>query len=62
MRFRSVIGYGTASLLTESEEKRRALDVIMEHYSGRPGPYAQKLVDRLAVIKVEIQSMTGKKS
>jgi len=62
MKYRSVVGYGTASLLTDAEKKRRALDVIMEHYSGRPGEYPDNLVDRLAIIKVEIDSMTGKRS
>jgi len=64
MKYRSVVGYGTASLLTDAEEKRRALDVIMEHYSysGRPGEYPENLVDRLAIIKVDIDSMTGKRS
>ena len=62
MKYRSVVGYGKAFVLTDAEEKRRALDVIIEHYSGQTGEYAQKLLDRLAVIKVEIESMTGKKS
>ncbi len=59
---RSVIGYGRAFLVEDIDEKRLALDVIIEHYSGQTGEYAEKLVDRLAVIKVEIESMTGKKS
>ena len=62
MKFRSVVGYGRASLLDDTEEKRRALDIIVEHYSGRVNEYNEKLVDRLVIIKVEIQSMTGKKS
>ena len=62
MKYQSVIGYGKAFILTDVEKKRRALDIIVEHYSGRPVGYKEKLVDRLAVIKVEIESMTGKKS
>jgi uncharacterized protein len=62
MKFRSVIGYGKASLLTNAEEKRKALDVIMVHNSGAPGEYPENLVDRLAIIKVEIEGMTGKQS
>jgi len=62
MKFQSVIGYGRAFLLEDIDEKRQALDVIIEHYSGQTGEYAEKLVDRLAVIKVQIESMTGKKS
>jgi uncharacterized protein len=62
MKFRSVIGYGKASLLTDAKKKRRALDVVMAHYSGQQEEYPEHLVDRLAIIKVEIESMTGKKS
>ncbi len=62
MNYQSVIGYGRAFLVEDIDEKRLALDVIIEHYSGQTGEYAEKLVDRLAVIKVEIESMTGKKS
>ncbi|MFH1951850.1 MAG: pyridoxamine 5'-phosphate oxidase family protein [Pseudomonadota bacterium] len=62
MKYRSVIGHGKAFLLTDAEEKRRALDIIVEHYSGIANEYDEKLVNRLAIIKVEIQSMTGKKS
>jgi len=62
MKFQSVIGYGRAFLLEDIDEKRQALDVIIEDYSGQTGEYAEKLVDRLAVIKVQIESMTGKKA
>jgi len=62
MKYRSVIGYGRASLLDDTEGKMRALDIIMEHYSGRTNEYKEKMVDHLTIIKVEIQSMTGKKS
>ena len=62
MKFQSVIGYGEAFLLEDIDDKRLALDIIMEHYSGRPDGYKEKLVDHLAVIKVQIESMTGKKS
>ena len=62
MKYRSVIGYGRAFLLDDTDEKRLALDIILEHYSGIANEYDEKLVNRLAIIKVEIQSMTGKKS
>ena len=62
MKYRSVIGYGRAFLLDDIEEKRQALNIIVEHYSGRVNEYKEKMVDQLAIIKVEIQSMTGKKS
>jgi len=62
MKYRSVIGYGRAFLLEDIDEKRRALDIIVEHYSGRLNEYDEKLVNRLAIIKLQVESMTGKKS
>ena len=62
MKYRSVIGYGRAFLLEDIDEKRRALDIIVEHYSGRLNEYDEKLVNRLAIIKIQVKSMTGKKS
>jgi hypothetical protein len=63
MKYRSVIGFGRASLVEDQEEKRRALDIISEHYAGKQSfEYLQKSVDNLAIIKVTIESMTGKKS
>ena len=46
-----------------NEEKRRALDIIMEHYSGKSSfKYPEETVNNAAIIKVKIESMTGKKS
>jgi len=62
MRYESVVGYGTASLLTDPEEKERALDLIMSHYSGPRGDYRREAFDRIAIIRVDIERMTGRRS
>jgi len=63
IRYRSVIGWGRAAFLATEEEKRRALDVIMVHYGGAtPGNYTAKALREVAVIRVAIEEMTGKKS
>jgi nitroimidazol reductase NimA-like FMN-containing flavoprotein (pyridoxamine 5'-phosphate oxidase superfamily) len=63
MKYSSVIGFGRAFLLEDPEEKRQALNIIMEHYSGRSSrEYPEKALGSVAIIKVEIESMTGKKS
>jgi len=64
MRFRSVIGFGTASFVTDPDEKRQALDVIMSHYS-EPGDtfrYADAKLKTTAIIKVDVEQMTGKQA
>ena len=49
--------------LTDPEEKRKALDIVMEHYAGKSSlEYSEEAVNNAAIIKVEIESMTGKKS
>ena len=63
MKYHSIIGFGKAFLVEDTEEKREALDIIMEHYSGKSSfEYPEKIINSLAVIKVRIESMTGKKS
>ena len=60
MKYRSVIGFGKALLVEDLEEKRKGLDVIMQHYSGRSFQYPEFAVENVVVIKIEIESMTGK--
>ena len=62
MKGRSVIGIGKAFLINDTVGKQRALDVILRHY-GAPGPfsYKEKGFEKVLIIKVEIESMTGKR-
>jgi len=62
IRYRSVIGFGTASFLEDEDEKRQALEVIMAHYSDKPPQFAEKALRHTAIIKVDISEMTGKQS
>jgi len=62
MKYYSVIGFGKAFHIDDLEEKRRALDIIMEHYSSNAYEYTANEINKVAIIKVKIDSMTGKKS
>lgn len=63
MHFRSVIGFGTALVIQDPSQKRNALDSIMAHYSEAAShEYPEKIIDKIVIIKVDIESMTGKKS
>ena len=63
MKYHSIIGLGKAFFVEGFEEKRKALDIIMEHYSGKSlFEYPEDAVNNAAIIKVKIESMTGKKS
>jgi len=62
MKYRSVIGFGKAVLLEDKEEKRKALNIIMSQYSDRTFQFNDDTLKKTGVIKVEIESMTGKQS
>lgn len=62
MKYKSVIGYGKASFITDEDLKRRALDIIMQQYGGEAFTYEEGLLTSIVIIKVDIESMTGKKS
>ena len=62
MRYQSVVGYGRAVILEDREEKKRGLDVIVNHYGGSITAYDESRVNALTVIKVEIDGVKGKQS
>ena len=63
VRYLSVIGFGKAYLINDNGEKIRGLNAIMRHYTGRSEHTYNEIGAKLAtVIKIEIESMTGKKS
>ena len=63
MKYASVIGFGRAAVLEDPEEKEQGLNVIMEHYSPRSlQPYAESVLERTAVVRVQVEEMTGKRS
>lgn len=60
--YKSVIGSGRAQLLDNLDEKIAALNMIMSHYSDRTFEYPEEMLGKTIVIKVQIDSMTGKQS
>jgi len=61
-RYESVIGSGRAVVVDDAAEKRRGIDSIMNHY-GAPGPhvYPDGSLAKTTVIRIDIESMTGKR-
>jgi len=62
VKYRSVIGFGKAFFLEDPEDKRKALGIIMNQYSNQSFHFPDKSLSKTAVIKIEIESMTGKES
>jgi len=62
MRYQSVIGFGKAYLVDDVQEKRTALNIIMQHYAGKNFSFPEDKLQITAVLKVAIEHMTGKQS
>lgn len=63
MKFYCVIGTGKAEFVESFEEKVKALDVIMRKYSqDGTFKYDDAQVAKVAVVKIEIKEVTGKKA
>lgn len=62
MRYRSVVGWGTASLIEQLDEKRRAMTVIMRQYTAGPVSFSDRALLEIAVVRVQVERMTGKRS
>ena len=61
--YRSVIGYGEAFILENSDDKKKALDVIMRQYSSAASfEYNLTSIEKVALVKIAVTGMTGKKS
>ena len=62
IEYKSVIGFGKASFVEDFESKGKALDIIMGHYSGKSFPYSEADLKKVAIIKVKLLNVTGKRS
>ena len=62
MRYKSVVGFGKAELVEDIELEREGVDIIMQQYSQATFEYPQRAIANITIIKVAIESMTGKVS
>ncbi|MHA1488479.1 MAG: pyridoxamine 5'-phosphate oxidase family protein [Promethearchaeota archaeon] len=63
MKYYSVIGFGNAFFIENIEEKKEALNIIVNHYlPGNSFDYSEELFNKVVIIKVKISQLTGKKS
>ena len=64
-RSQSVMGSGTAKILTDEKEKLHGLDLIMRHYDTRGSmggfSYAPSPLSRTSVIAIEIHDIMGRR-
>ena len=60
--YRSVIGTGRAFILESDEEKSQGLKLIIKQYGMKDFDFPKTKLDETLVVKVDINSITGKKS
>lgn len=66
MKYKSVLAFGKAVILKDIAEKKRALDIIMHHYYYHDSlsvfHYPEDALEKVIIIKVKVENMTGKES
>jgi nitroimidazol reductase NimA-like FMN-containing flavoprotein (pyridoxamine 5'-phosphate oxidase superfamily) len=62
-RYRSVLGYGRVEIIEDKAGKQEGLEVIMaQHGGGHLVEFEPGNMKQMLILKVDIQSMSGKKS
>lgn len=62
MRYRSVLAEGTAEFVSDGQRKRAALACMMAQYGTGTFTFPDAMVERTAVIRVALSTLTGKQS
>lgn len=63
MKFSSVMGTGQMTVIENWDEKKEALDILMQQYGGKDSyEYNDKMLERIGIMKLEVLTMTGKRS
>jgi hypothetical protein len=62
MKFKSVVGMGRVSFVTERAEKQEALEAIMRHYTQMTTPvFEEEKINRTTILKLDVEQMSGKR-
>ncbi len=59
-RYSSVIGWGIAVFVESAAEKSAALAALNRKFGAVEGPFPESMLARVAVVRVDIDRMTGK--
>jgi nitroimidazol reductase NimA-like FMN-containing flavoprotein (pyridoxamine 5'-phosphate oxidase superfamily) len=59
-KFRSVVGFGAAVLVTGEEERLKGLAAVVSHYSHASESITSRQAKGCAVVRIDVESMTGK--
>ena len=59
--YSSIMGEGVAEIVEETEQKKRALSLLMKTQTGKDFEFDDKMVSVVSVIKIEVAEYTAKK-
>lgn len=63
MKFSSIIGHGLMTIIEDTDEKIKALNILMQQYGGKDSyEYGEKMLERIGIMKLEVKSMACKQS
>ena len=62
IKYSSVVGFGKAAFVEDIQEKRNALHLLLEHYSNKKYEFSEESLSQVAIIKIQIESLTGKRA
>lgn len=60
LSYASVMGRGTARIVEDVEEKKKAMSVLMETQTGKDFSFEDRLVSIVAVIRIDVAEYTAK--
>ena len=61
LKYRSVIGFGRISIVSDSHKKIEALKIIMRQHTGKTAwEFGEAVLNKVAVLKIQIDSLNGK--
>jgi hypothetical protein len=63
-RYRSVIGWGRASVVEDPKERLAGFKILMRHVSGQDyhdADFPAEHADKALIVRIDIEHMTGKK-
>ncbi len=61
MNYESIMGSGNMTIVSDPEERKRGLDLIMAQYGNSSPAYSPQSLEDTLVLKLTITEMTGKR-
>lgn len=62
MKYMSIIGFGEVEFIKDLEEKRKAMNIIMQQYTDKKFIVNDDMLSAVTIFKLVVSTMTGKKS